>query len=520
MFSFKPKSLIVGLAAILSLTTSPLSAEQVTLNSLDGTVSMTGELLDYDGVTYMLGMLVGEISIDASQVECEGAGCPNAAAGLTSFSIAGAGELAENLMPTLIEVFALARGGDLDVAINADGSRTYSVLEPDGAVYADITVLASDTRNGFASIMEGSAVISMAARPVSATEASAFELSGKGKMNSPAQERIVAMNGVIAAVNPQNPVQVLSLDQLGSIFEGRTTNWAQLGGPNAPISLYRRAESADTTEAFAAMAMAPNGHVFTPSATILNSDSAVSDSVSADIYGIGITSFAAERNAQPVTLRSVCGELFEPSVFSIQTEAYPLTQRMYLYTDSKALPDVATTFLEFAGSAEAQGVIANAGFVDQSASRAGLDAQGRRLAQAIVSSSGRTELLQLQDLASIMLDADRLSFTLHYDDNGALDTRARADIARLAEMIKEGRFSSRQMLIFGFSDNARPVNAQLISTQAVAQTVRDEIVAATGRASLGNLRISPIGYGRLMPLGCNETDYGRRNNNRVEIWVK
>ncbi len=520
MFLCKPKNLAAGLVAILSLSFSPLAAEQVTLNSLDGTVSMTGDLLKYDGVTYLLGMLVGDISIDASQVVCEGAACPNAAAALTDFTISGSGAIGNTLLPTLIEVFALERGGDLEVSTNDDGSKKYNVLQADGSVYASITIQSTNATEGFAGLLDGSSVAAMSARHISPNEIAAFDQAGKGQMTSPDQERILAMDGVIAAVNPANRVQILSLSQISAIFEGAITNWKQVGGKDAPIRLYRRAVSADTPSAFYASVMAPAGHEFSSTATEFASDAAVSDAVAADVNGIGLTSYAQARNAKAVTIRSVCGELFGPSDFAIKTEAYPLTRRMYLYTSKIGLPDVAAEFLAFATSPDAQSVISNAGFVDQSVAHASLNGQGRRLAQAIVSAPGRAELLQLQDLASVMLDANRLSFTLHYTKNGALDARALADIKRLAAIIKTGAFSSRQMLVLGFSDNTGAVDAELVSTQAIAQTVRDQIVAATGRATLGNLRISPIGYGPQMPLGCNETDYGRTSNNRVEIWVK
>ncbi len=520
MFLRKPKNLFTGLVTILSLAYGPLSAEPVTLNSLDGTVSMSGELLEYDGVTYLLGMLIGDISIDASQVECVGAGCPDLVTGLTEFTIAGSGTMAEALLPTLIEVFALDRGGDLEVSTNADGSLKYDVLEADGNVYASVTIQGSDTIGGLTGLMEGSAVVGLGTRVLSDTEVAAFDLAGKGRLDSAENQKIVALDAVVAAVSPQNPVRILSLDQLGGIFAGEITNWNQVGGLDAAITLYRQDEAADTVQNFYNVAMAASGKSYAQTAVILTTDALVSDAVVADVNGIGLTSFSQERNARAITLRSVCGELFEPSEFAIKTEVYPLTTRLYLYTTKSAVPDIAAEILSFMTSQEAQSIIANAGFIDQRASRANLNAQGRRLAQAIVSSSGRTELLQLQDLTSIMLDATRLSFTLQYDEAGQLDNRAQTDIVRLGEMIRSGEFSSRQMLVLGFSDNFGAVNSQLSSTQTIAQNVRDAIVVATGRANLGNLRISPVGYGRLMPLGCNETPEGHRRNNRVEIWVK
>jgi phosphate transport system substrate-binding protein len=518
MVLWRSRNTVAALGTILSLAGGPLAAGQVTLNALDGTVSMTGELLGYDGTTYTLHMLVGDISIDASRVVCAGAACPNLAADRTDFTIAGAGEVGKVLMPALIEMFARHRGGDIVVKANADGSRNFDVLDPDGTVHAKITLQPAHTHDGLTGLMEGSADIAMAARRADAKEIAAFDLSGKGRIDSPGQERILALDAVIVVVNPDNPVKVLSLAQAGDIFSGKITNWQQLGGRDAPIVIYRQGESADTVAAFSAMAQ--SGQALAPVPTVLASETEVSDAVRADKNGIGITRYAEARNAVPVTLRSVCGELFTPAPFAIKTESYPLTQRLYLYTANSGLPDVANEFLDFVASPVAQSAVRDAGFVDQSVARVDLDAQGRRLAQAIVSASGRAELLKLQDLSSVMLDAVRLSFTLHYDETGALDARALDDIQRLAALIRSGAFASRQMLVLGFSDNAGGANAQLLSSQSVAQNVRDQIVAATGRAKLGDLRISPFGYGPLMPPGCNETATGRRSNNRVEIWIK
>lgn len=520
MFLTTPKSALIGLVTATSLVFVSVSAEQVTLNSLDGTVSMSGDLLSYDGETYLLGMLVGDISIDAAQVVCEGPGCPDLVSDLTEFSILGSEAIGENLLPTLIEVFALERGGDLEVAVSTEGSAVYSVLEADGSEFASITVQSGDSLSGLTGLLEGSAAIGMSSRRVTSNEVAAFELSGKGRLDSAAQERIIGLDGVTIAVNRENPTKILSFEQMSGIFEGRITNWDQVDGNNAPIQIYRRDANAGTTKTFADAALTNVGRQFSTNAVILGTDAEVSDAVAADVNGIGISSYAQERNADSVAIRSVCGELFEPSTFSIKTEEYPLTRRMYLYTSNEALPDVANEFLEFVTSNTAQSVINNTGFIGQNPSAASLNAQGRRLAQAIVSSPGRPELLRLQDLTTIVLDAERLSFTLRYNDTGELDARAQADIGRLANMIRNGDFRSRQILVFGFSNNAGSVNSELELTQEVAQSVRDAIVIATGRANLGNVRISPIGYGRLFPLGCNETPYGNALNNRVEIWVK
>jgi hypothetical protein len=44
--------------------------------SLDGAVSLSGELGEFDGSTYVLKSVIGDIRIDVNDVECIGKGCP------------------------------------------------------------------------------------------------------------------------------------------------------------------------------------------------------------------------------------------------------------------------------------------------------------------------------------------------------------------------------------------------------------------------------------------------------------
>lgn len=48
----------------------------------------------------------------------------------------------------------------------------------------------------------------------------------------------IAKQGIVINVHASNPVTSLSTDQLRAIYEGRITNWNQVGGNNAPMSVY------------------------------------------------------------------------------------------------------------------------------------------------------------------------------------------------------------------------------------------------------------------------------------------
>jgi phosphate transport system substrate-binding protein len=61
----------------------------------------------------------------------------------------------------------------------------------------------------------------------------------------------VAIDGLAVAVNPNLNIPGLTIEQLRSIYTGKTTNWSQLGGPNIPIKAYsRRIADGGTVEFF------------------------------------------------------------------------------------------------------------------------------------------------------------------------------------------------------------------------------------------------------------------------------
>ena len=84
-----PAKLALGAGVSLSLATT-LAAQDVTLSSLDGELTLRGELLSYDGSVYVLGTVFGALEVDAFLVSCEGDACPDIDTTAERFTIAGA----------------------------------------------------------------------------------------------------------------------------------------------------------------------------------------------------------------------------------------------------------------------------------------------------------------------------------------------------------------------------------------------------------------------------------------------
>lgn len=517
---FRKFSALAIAATSLWLGFSMVHAEVVTLVSPDRAVSLTGELQAFDGQTYQLKTMLGTLEIDSSTVECEGTGCPDLVADLNEFTIAGSNTIGMQMLPDLIEAYALNLGGELQVEALAETKLKYTVLDANGDPYVMITVDQGKSNDAFSALENKEAFIGVSSRRATEAERNRFLHEGKGDLTDAAHERILALDGIVAIVSPENPIRNLSLDQISDIFAGNIRNWREVGGNDARINVYRRDQNSGATQVFESLVMSPFRKVMANTAIILDTNAAISDAVTQDPYGIGLTSFTDERGAKILSFESVCGQVFYPDEFSIKTEEYPISRRLYLYTSGRSIPDKAREFINFATSADAQSIIGRSGFINQNVMAMSLDSQGRRLAHALLSEQDRDSLALLQELVAELQDADRLSLTFRFK-SGSIepDNRAMADIARLADMVKRGDFNGKRLIIIGFAENTGAINENQRLSQARAESVRDVLLDAVG-AEGGNVQFMPVGYGKLAPLGCNETEDGRATNRRVEVWVR
>ena len=60
----------------------------------------------------------------------------------------------------------------------------------------------------------------------------------------------VALDGLSVYVSPENRVKELTVAQVGDIFTGQIKNWKEVGGADAPITVYSRENSSGTYEFF------------------------------------------------------------------------------------------------------------------------------------------------------------------------------------------------------------------------------------------------------------------------------
>ncbi len=511
-----------GLAVALMVAAVPATAQQVTLQSYDGTITLRGDLVDFDGQNYQIATAIGTITIDAYQVSCEGESCPDPSLLQSEFRIVGSDTIGVDLMPALVEGYSFALDADIaSNVINSDGSVDLAIEDLSGGRIADIEIASFSSGDGFEALLDGSASIGMASRQVRPREAQEFEAANLGNLTTPEQEHILALDGILVITSRSNPVRNLSIEEMAGIFAGDITNWSEVGGPTAPINVYTRDEGAGTRTVFEQNVMELIGADITASAEVIADNADLSDAVANDPFGIGYTGYANERNARAVGIEDVCGIVTEPTVFNIKAEEYPLARRLYLYTTNGSLPNHARNLIDFVNSEAAQDIIADAGFIDQGISGAAMNEQGLRLASAMLTAEDLDQLNSVRDFASLMLNAERLSTTLRFQPGSSLlDAKAQRDVVRIADMLARGSFDNKELLLVGFTDSIGRPDLNRALSERRAEQVLEAIQAAAPSGSLSDQQLTVLGFGEISPVGCNETFAGRQVNRRVEIWVR
>lgn len=520
----KRQWIAAAMAAMLGLA-GPVAAQGtnpvVTLKSFDGSTQLKGELLDFDGQTFTISTVVGTIQVDAFQVDCEGDGCPQSLLFGAEFTVAGSNTIGAELMPALIQGYADSLDAQLvrEVGANTDES-TLRMIHPNGQEMAEVSLIASGSGASFPSLAAREVSIGMSSRRIRDREVEALISAGITDPRDTANEHVLALDGLIAIVHPDNPLRSLSVEDLALIFSGEATNWSEVGGPDRPITVYSRDQNSGTFDSFDSLVLRPFGVQLTGGADLFSSNIELSDRVASDPNGIGFTGIAFARGAKVLAIRQECGITSMPTSFSMKSEEYPLARRLYLYDLPEGKPAHATQLLNYALSDEAQTVIEEAGFVSQAVESQSLEAQGSRLIYGLVSED-EFSLSLMRAMLNELRNSERLSITFRFTPGSSrLEPRSEREARLLAEALAAGDYPGKEVLLVGFTDSIGEFELNRGLSLRRAQGVVDLMFSSVATGSLDAVPIRTLGYGELTPVGCNSTFQGRLANRRVEVWLR
>ena len=508
---------VMGMSAGLS---SAAYAEQVTLTGTDGVNKIAGELVEFDGTSYIIDTIMGRLSVEASGVTCEGPGCPVIEE--PSIAMVGSDTIGEGVMPLLVAGFADLKQSAVEV--DRERKDVFAARLIDNGGFGDpiasFVIDSTTSSDAFRALQDRATQIGMASRRVAPAEARRIARTGGGNMIDPAQEHVIAVDAIVAIVNPKNPVNAISLNDLGRIYSGRITNWSDLGGNDAPINVYGREEGSGTGDIFAEKVLAPIGRRIAAGVTRVVNNSDMTNAVNTDENAIGFVGYAFQRGTKPLKLSSECGITTDADPFTVKAEEYPLQRRLYFYNRADNLTNGTREFLDFSTSAKADAVISKSGFVSLAVERDPRKYQGERAFGLIRNTVNPEEVPLMREMVVDVLQYDRLSTTFRFASGSAtLEAKALGDLDRLIEYVNQ-LSGDVEVSFVGFSDS----DGSFADNQALsigrAQRVADTVTAyAAGRVS-DRVKFTAKGFGELSPAACNTSLLGKQTNRRVEVWIR
>ncbi len=165
-----------------------------------------------------------------------------------------------------------------------------------------------------------------------------------------------AIDGVAAVVNQANPVGSLSKDQLKKIYAGEITNWKEVGGNDAAISLYVREDGSGTRETFEERAL-DKGQASDKS-NVVSSNGAMKTAVAQDKNAIGYVGIGH----LDTSIKGLILDGMTPSQENAKNGSYTVTRLLYMNT--KGQPEGLTkAFIEYIYTPEGEAIIAKAGYI-------------------------------------------------------------------------------------------------------------------------------------------------------------
>ncbi len=167
---------------------------------------------------------------------------------------------------------------------------------------------------------------------------------------------IVAIDAIVPIVYPKNRIKNLTIDQLSQIYQGKITNWKEVGGDDLQIVVISRDSSSGTFEAWGEMVL--HKAKVTQKAQMQASNGAIVQAISKNRYAIGYIGLGyLNKSVKPLTVNGI-----QATAKTAISKEYPVSRPLYMYTNGQPEGEVAK-FIKFVLSPAGQKIVAKTGYV-------------------------------------------------------------------------------------------------------------------------------------------------------------
>jgi phosphate transport system substrate-binding protein len=248
------------------------------------------------------------------------------------------------------------KGSDTMVILGQRWAEEYMKEKKD----VTIQVTGGGSGTGIAALINGTTTLANSSRPIKPEEKEAAKKNGTDVI-----EFKTAMDALAVVVSASNPVDHLTMNQVGKIYTGYINNWKQVGGADKKILRYTRESNSGTYVFFKEHVL--NNRDYAADAQTMPGTSAVAEAVSKDPSGIGfggvayfatnpklkILKIAKDDKSQPITPLLADGKINFEVVWG---QTYPIARYLYVYSAGQP-KGVAKEYLDWILGPEGQKIV-------------------------------------------------------------------------------------------------------------------------------------------------------------------
>lgn len=251
-------------------------------------------------------------------------------------------------------------GSDTIVNLALAWAEKYQQLHPD----INISVTGGGSGTGITALINKTVDIANASRQIKPEESQAAEAN-----NLHPQEFVIARDAIAVIINPANPVDHLTLEQLSDIYTGKINNWNEVGGEDRPIVRLSR-ESNSGTHVYFLEAVIRKGNskdktIFSADTLLLPSSEGIIAEVRDNPNAIGYDGLGYV--TPEVKIVAISGletpeQYILPSAETVNDSTYVISRDLYMYTPNQPTGAI-KNYLDWILSPEAQQIVKELGFV-------------------------------------------------------------------------------------------------------------------------------------------------------------
>ena len=251
------------------------------------------------------------------------------------------------------------KGSDTIVNLALAWAEKYQSDHPD----VRISVTGGGSGTGIAALVNGTVDIANASRQIKAEEVDEAKTNGIDPV-----EHIIARDAIAVIVNPKNPVNELTLQQISDMYSGKISNWSKVGGEDRPIVRLSRETNSGThvyfLETVLRLGSKEDKTLFSTDTLLLPSSEGIIAEVRQNPNAIGYDGLGyVPKDLKMIAIAKEDGGAYVlPSIATVNDKSYPIARDLYMYTNGEPT-GILKAYLDWILSEEAQQIVADLGFV-------------------------------------------------------------------------------------------------------------------------------------------------------------